>query len=200
MARHPKFSNSSTFRTQELVYSPKPAHATTLPLSFTNSIGSQSSSLQTKPSTIRPLATWPPLLSTTQNQVVDLGGRAFSIAVPTLWKFLSKPIRDCSDLPPSNLFSKPISFHLLLFVPFSQLWHCIGADMCVFSQLNLLMASGTCWSNVWDPPMVKASLQLAPLPGCRGKLRCDTEAIPSPPLQRKWVVPGKRCLPRCHNV
>lgn len=73
-------------------------------------------------------------------------------------------------------------------------------QMRVSSELNPLMASDTCWSNVWNRPMTEARLQPDPLPDCAEELRCDTEPILSPPFQRKWVVPGKRCLPRCRDV
>lgn len=73
-------------------------------------------------------------------------------------------------------------------------------QMRVSSERNPLMASDTCWSNVWNRPMTEARLQPDPLPDCAEELRCDTEPILSPPFQRKWVVPGKRCLPRCRDV
>lgn len=64
-----------------------------------------------------------------------------------------------------------------------------------------LKASDTCSGATsgtvqWRRPR----LQPDPLPDCAEKLRCDTEPILPPPFQRKWVVPGKRCLPRCRDV
>lgn len=76
----------------------------------------------------------------------------------------------------------------------------IMPQMRASSERNPLMASDTCWSNVRSRPMTEAGLQPDPVPDCAEKLRCDTEPILPPPFQRKWVVPGKRCLPRCRGV
>lgn len=56
------------------------------------------------------------------------------------------------------------------------------------------LTSGTIqwWRPVFSSTRCEAAEEI--------KLRCYTELILSLPLQREWVIPENRCLPRCHDV